>query len=149
MDVEFGNVNGLDTQGTGWFLGFSDWTRPSGDQPAGLRHVPADQSCSGLSMKWMRHPAGDPRGTAKPLSEGRTLSVMVEAGGRFRIQFCDDPAFPGASTREVLLSATGDYCAWGAGLHHRWFADQDSTILTLRWVPGTGQGSATGPGAAS
>jgi len=24
--VEFGNAGGLDTRGTGWFVGFSDWT---------------------------------------------------------------------------------------------------------------------------
>ncbi|EKV00424.1 hypothetical protein Lepto7375DRAFT_2538 [Leptolyngbya sp. PCC 7375] len=28
MDIEFGNLDNLDTNGTGWFIGFSDWTMP-------------------------------------------------------------------------------------------------------------------------
>ncbi len=27
MDLEFGNAGSIDTRGTGWFVGFSDWTR--------------------------------------------------------------------------------------------------------------------------
>ncbi|MGJ7507296.1 hypothetical protein [Variovorax sp. GT1P44] len=58
-NVEFGNAGDLDTHGTGWFVGFSDWTRGS---PGGLRHVPAHEAAEGLCVKWFSHPAGNPDG---------------------------------------------------------------------------------------
>ncbi len=85
-------------------------------------------------MKWMHHPAGDPRGTAKPPSEGRTLSVLVSERGRFRLQFCAREDYTG-DVVEHVLARHGDFSAWGAGLYHRWVVDEEATILTLRWVP--------------
>ncbi len=135
MHIEFGNLHEIDTAGTGWFVGYSEWTK-SGE--GDLRFMPQDAPSHGVSAKWMFHPQGDTRGSSppKPISEGRSLNVMLTPGGIMRIQFSLDPAFPASSTEERALRRFGDFSAWGAGLYHRTFFDADCTILTLRWVPG-------------
>jgi hypothetical protein len=137
MDVEFGNAGELDTHGTGWFVGFGDWLHAAG---AGtLRHVPRDSRQHGLCVKWMQHPAGDDRGMDKPISEGRTLSILVSDGGRFRLQFSAHEGFASDRTVERVLQRHGDFALWGPGLHHRYFVGADSVILTLRWTPDEAQ----------
>jgi len=131
MDVEFGNAGDLFTGGTGWFLGFSEWAKAE----ANLRFMPRERRSHTLSMKWMNHPEGDDRGTAKPPSEGRTISILVSENGRFRIEFSEDSAFPKDATSEFMLSRHGDFVIWGERLFHRWFVDDACTILTLRWIP--------------
>ncbi len=135
MDVEFGNAGDLDTLGTGWFLGFSEWTRATPPGVSPLRFMPRDRRSHTLCMKWMTHPEGDPRGAAKPPSEGRTISILASERGRFRIEFSEHEDFPEGGTTSVTLARHGDFAVWGEALHHRWFADEEATILTLRWVP--------------
>ena len=130
LDVEFGNAGELDTNGTGWFVGFSEWAKAGP-----LRYMPKDQSSHTLCMKWMDHPTGDPRGAAKPPSEGRSLSIFVSERGRFRIQFSPNADFSAGQTQEFILARHGDFVAWGERVHHRWLIDEACTILTLRWVP--------------
>ena len=133
MDAEYGNAGDIDTRGTGWFVGFGDWL---GTGAAGtLRHVPNDARQHGLCVKWMHHPAGDDRGRDKPVSEGRTLSILVSDGGRFRLQLSTHESFVAAHTVERVLQRHGDFALWGPGLHHRYFVDADCVILTLRWTP--------------
>lgn len=135
MDVEFNNAAGLNTEGTGWFIGFSEWTKANTPGIPDLRYMPQDQRLHTLCVKWMQHPAGDPRGGAKPMSNGRSVSIMVSESGRFRVAFCERPDFPEARILRHTLTRQGDFVAWGANLYHRWTAIEDSTILTLRWVP--------------
>lgn len=135
MDIEFGHLGSLDTQGTGWFLGHSDWTRESGGQGDPLRYMPMELHSHTLTMKWMDHVAGDPRGKGKPVSEGRTLSILVGTPGRFRLQFSRHAHFPEQATVEHVLESVGHFSIWGAGIHHRYEVDADCTILTLRWIP--------------
>ena len=90
LPVEFGNAGAVDTQGTGWFVGYSDWCKTGTHQ---LRHVDMDSAARGPLVKWFAHPPGDPAGQVKPLSTGRTVSVLVSEGGEFRIDFCADPVF--------------------------------------------------------
>jgi hypothetical protein len=129
-DIEVGNAYALDTQGTGWFLGFSPWTLAGG---GGLRHVPQDQPVTGLCAKWYDHPDGQDGG-AKPISEGRTLSILVNEGAVFHIEFSSSADF-GPDLRAVVLRQPGDYAAWGAGLFHRWRCERRSTVMTVRWSP--------------
>ena len=143
MDIEFGDANAVDTQGTGWFVGFGPWTRVAGEGGRSLRHIPEDRPSTGVCMKWMRHPAGDPRGAGKPVSVGRTVSILVSEGGRFRLELSEAADFPEAATERVTLERAGQFCAWGPGLHHRYAVDRDCTILTLRWVPGRDAGGAS------
>jgi hypothetical protein len=99
--------------------------------------MPKDLRAHTLTMKWMFHPKGDLLGAMKPKSEGRTISIMVSERGRFRLQFSGHAHFPGADLVEHVLDRHGQFCAWGADIHHRWFVDEDCTILTLRWIPDT------------
>ena len=132
MDLITGNAFDADTQGTGWFIGFSDWTRHG---PGELLHVPRDEPVTGLCVKWFYHPAGHESVPGKPLSEGRTVSILASAASSFRIDFSTSADFLPELTRSVLLQRPGDYAAWGAGLHHRWVALERSTVITLRWQP--------------
>ena len=132
MEIESGNIGDLDTRGTGWTVGFGEWTR---DGVFDLRYMPEAVRSSGICLKWMDHRAGDPRGSAKPPSVGRSLSILVGEAGRFRLEFSDDPGFPEGRTVAHVLARRGDFVAWGEGLHHRWFVDDDCIVLTLRWSP--------------
>jgi len=109
--VESGNAGTLDTHGSGWFIGFSDWARSA----SGLRHMPADALAQGLCVKWFWHPAGDPNGERKPLSEARTMSILVGPPSDFRIEVSSHPDFPPNATRVIHLRETGDFAAWGPG----------------------------------
>ena len=128
IDVEFGNAGKADTQATGWFIGFSEWA-------TGLRHMPIEDLSSGLCVKWFEHAAGHPNGDAKPLSEGRTISMLVGASSEFKIQCSLDASFPEDKTVTHVLRKTGDYVIWGPGIYHRTFGIKQATILTLRWTP--------------
>ena len=130
LPVEFGNAGNLETSGTGWFIGFSDWTR---SPASALRHVPAGAEARGLCVKWFAHPAGHPAGEAKPLSEGRTISMLVGAPGAFRMEFCAVPGFDDGAALAHTLRQNGDFAMWGAGVWHRAFGLAPTTILTIRW----------------
>lgn len=130
MDIDTGNAHEVDTQGTGWFVGFSPWTLASA---CGLRHAPRDDPVTGLCVKWYRHDAGHESG-AKPLSAGRTMSILVTEGGHFEIDFCLDPRFE-RGVRTVALRREGDFAVWGEGLYHRWRCIGRATVATVRWAP--------------
>ena len=130
MNVLVGNARDADTKGTGWFIGFSDWARVPGSD---LLHVPRGRALDGLCVKWFDHPDGHDSGSGKPLSEGRTVSVLVSEGSRFRIEFCEAPDFAAGAVETVTLQRHGDFAAWGGGLFHRWHCERRSTVLTLRW----------------
>jgi len=129
-NIEFGNAGDLDTSGTGWFVGFSDWTR---SPPGHLRHVPTGELAAGLCVKWFAHPAGNPNGESKPLSEGRTMSVLVSPASEFRIEFSMSADFAPQDTLSHILCRHGDFVIWGPGVFHRAFGIQPACILTVRW----------------
>jgi hypothetical protein len=135
MDVEFGNAGEIFTDETGWFVGFSEWAKTGSAERSELRFMPKEQRSHTLCVKWMFHPACDGRGEAKPPSEGRTLSILVSEGGRFRIEFSERSDFPPEETIGFRLERHGDFFVWGERLHHRWFVDADCTLLTIRWIP--------------
>ena len=130
MQIDSGNVHDLDTQGTGWFIGFSPWTARSVD---GLRHVPEDEPVAGLCVKWFQHEPGHESGP-KPVSSGRTMSILVTDGAHFELDFCEHPDF-GAGVRTVVFRREGDFAVWGEGLYHRWRCITRVTIATVRWAP--------------
>jgi hypothetical protein len=130
LPVEFGNTETTDTHGSGWFIGFSDWSK---HEPHHLRHIPNDAIGSGLCVKWFAHKAGDPKGQDKPVSSGRTISILVSEESDFRIEFCFDSSFEPEITLSYRLQRKGDFVIWGAGVYHRAFGHQASTIMSLRW----------------
>ncbi|HEX5784565.1 MAG TPA: hypothetical protein VFY35_07550 [Burkholderiaceae bacterium] len=130
LPVDFGNAGALNTCGTGWFIGYSEWTR----EGAELRFMPHDALAQGLCVKWFEHATGDPNGEPKPLSTGRTMSVLVSPSSEFRIEFSIDATFPPESTAAVVLRQAGDFAIWGAGVYHRAFGVQRATVITVRWA---------------
>lgn len=135
MDVEFGNAGDVDTNGTGWLVGFSPWARSGTPGGPDLRYMDRHALSQTLCIKWMSHPSPDPNGGDKPISTGRTISFLASATGRFRIRFSPDPGYPTGGVREFTLQRHGDYVIWGAGLFHSWTVESPCTIVTVRWVP--------------
>jgi hypothetical protein len=132
MQVEFGNAGDVPTHGTGWFIGFSEWAR-SGAAP--LRYMPAGQHATGLCVKWFHHEAGHPNGDPKPISEGRSISLLVGQASEFRLEFAPSPRFEPNDTLAYTLRRPGDFVIWGGGIYHRAFGLQRACILTIRWTP--------------
>jgi hypothetical protein len=132
MEVEFGNAGEVETNGTGWFIGFSPWSKT---EASGLRQMPADLEATGLCVKWFQHKKGDPNGEPKPLSEGRTISILVSQQSEFKIEFSKSSAFEPDQTTTYVLRKHGDFAAWGHGINHRAYGLQSACILTVRWLP--------------
>jgi hypothetical protein len=130
MDIDTGNAHDVDTGGTGWFIGFSPWTQGS---VRDFRHVPKDQPVTGLCVKWYHHEPGHESG-GKPVSEGRTMSILVTGDSHFELDFCESPDFAG-NVRTVVFKREGDFAVWGEGLYHRWRCIKRATIGTVRWTP--------------
>lgn len=131
MKIATGNAHDAETRKTGWFVGFGDWTQ---SEHSGLLFVPKGQALSGLCVKWYRHPTGDDSGEAKPVSTGRTISILVSEGSEFRIDFSKSPRFR-EDVQTVTLKRHGDFAAWGDGIYHRWHCNSQATVLTVRWQP--------------
>jgi len=108
--VVFGNAQVESESSWGWFLGH--FVTPSDDP----------RSTSLLEVKWGVHKAGDGRPEWAVNAEATTLSILIQ--GRFRLQFPE---------QEFLLSREGDYALWLPGVSHSWSAEEDSTVLTVRW----------------
>jgi len=132
MEIEFGNASEVETNGTGWFIGFSQWAKT--ESPS-LRHMPAELASTGLCVKWFLHNAGDPNGEPKPVSEGRTISILVGQPSEFKIEFSKSAAFEPSDTTTFVLRRPGDFVIWGPGIYHRAFGLQHACILTIRWLP--------------
>jgi hypothetical protein len=133
MRVEFGNVKNLDTQSTGWFIGFSDWTKFDPSDGSALRFVPPEAQLKGLCVKWMQHHVNDARGFNKPISTGRTMSLLISEVGGFRLEFSLEKIFQTDEKKSYLLQEQGDFVIWGSQLYHQAIVEKESTILTIRW----------------
>jgi hypothetical protein len=83
----------------------------------------------GLALKWFAHAPEDPPewGQGKPISSGRTLSLLAGAGA-FELWFRR-----GGQEAGVVLDEPGDFALWGAGLEHGWRVLRASLVVTLRW----------------
>jgi hypothetical protein len=108
--VVFGNASVEGANRWGWFLGH--FITPTDDP----RSTPL------LEVKWGVHKAGDGRNQWATNVEATTLSILIN--GRFRLQFPE---------QEFVLSREGDYVLWCPGVPHYWSAEEDSTVLTVRW----------------
>jgi hypothetical protein len=106
----FGNTNNLNTNPTGWFVGH--FIKPADDP----------RSTGDVEIKWHTHPAGDLKPAWTKSIEATTLAILIS--GRFTFHFPD---------QEILLKQQGDYVLWTPGVFHRWQAEEESVILTIRW----------------
>lgn len=112
--VYVGNAGVDGATDAGWLLGHF---KPPGD----VRHS------AEVEVKWGVHPAGETR--SQWATGERRTALLVLISGAFRIELPD---------RTVVLRAPGDYVVWGRGVDHSWYAERESTVLTVRWpsVPG-------------
>lgn len=94
----------------GWFMGYFV---PEATNP---------RSTVALEVKWTTHTAGESRSQWAKNLQATTLSILIR--GRFRVQFRD---------RDVVLVQEGDYVLWLPQVPHYWVAEENSTILTIRW----------------
>jgi len=108
--VVFGNASVEGANRWGWFLGH--FITPTDDP----RSTPL------LEVKWGVHKAGDGRNQWATNVEATTLSILIN--GRFRLQFPE---------QEFVLSREADYVLWCPGVPHYWSAEEDSTVVTVRW----------------
>jgi mannose-6-phosphate isomerase-like protein (cupin superfamily) len=100
------------------------------DQGWLLGHFKADDDLrhsAAVEVKWGEHPPGDRR--AAWVTHERRTAFLILISGCFHVEFRD---------RTVRLSQRGAYVGWGPGVDHSWFAERESTVLTVRWpsVPG-------------
>jgi hypothetical protein len=131
--LELGNAWALrspEAPHTNWLVG--DHPAIPADSLRFLRHGGHPEGAQGveeLALKWFVHSPADPPewGEGKPISTGRTLSLLAGAGA-FELQF-----WRGDQAARVLLEEPGDFALWGAGLAHCWRALQPSLVITLRW----------------
>ena len=122
--IEVGNAAADGDRYSGWLVGHFV------DPPDDARRTEA------VSVKWGRHPAGETRTAWAVSAEATTLAILVR--GRFRL------AFPSG---EYVLTREGDYVLWPPGMPHRWRAETDAVVLTVRWPSRAGD-SADVPAAA-
>jgi len=130
MEIERGNVETINTNGTGWIVGFGPWLENSL-----LRQMSELSPARRVGVKWMcHHTTDDPaRGKNKPVSKGRTISILVSQEGGIRLEFWSDNNDESPMT--CVLKEHGDYVIWGEGIYHQWSVEADSTVLTVRWIP--------------
>ena len=130
--VSVGNAATAGAPFNGWFVGdFTRWLAERGpsssaDASLGLRDTPT------LEVKWGSHPAGQPR-PAGWAARTAAVGVSVLIAGEFVVVFRESVDSP---EREVRLRERGDFVVWGPAVEHRWYAVQDSIILTVRWPVG-------------
>ncbi|MCG5212604.1 signal peptidase I [Streptosporangium sp. KLBMP 9127] len=88
----------------------------------------AVRSTDALEVKWGIHPAGQARPEWTADDQRTTLLLLVQ--GRFRLDL---------TIGSTTLERQGDYVVWGPGIDHCWQAEEDSTVITVRWPSLTGQ----------
>ena len=124
-EIITGNAADESSAYRGWFLGH--FLAPPDDP----------RSTPDVELKWSTYAAGEARSGWALNREATTISILIQ--GRFRTQFRD---------RSVLLEIPGDYVLWLPGVAHCWLAEEDSTVLTVRFPSIAGDsvelGSASG-----
>lgn len=80
------------------------------------------RSTQAVEVKWGVHPAGQARAGWTEGDQRTTMVILVS--GRFRLDL---------TVGSTTLQRQGDYLVWGPGIDHSWQAEQDSTVITIRW----------------
>jgi hypothetical protein len=79
-----------------------------------------------VEVKWAHDPAGDARSDWVRGEQRTTFCMLIS--GRFRLHLAQ-----GGREASAILARQGDYALWGPGVDHRWAAEEDSVVLTVRW----------------
>jgi hypothetical protein len=81
-----------------------------------------------VEVKVSSHVKGEERPEWSTGEVRRTFFMLMS--GRWRI----DLAVEGGEGGEtVILERPGDYLVWGQGVAHTYRAEEDSTVITVRW----------------
>jgi quercetin dioxygenase-like cupin family protein len=75
-----------------------------------------------VEIKWATHRAGERQSEWTVNETATTISILIR--GRDRISFPDG---------DVVLEHEGDYVLWGPGVPHRWRAETEAVVITVRW----------------
>jgi hypothetical protein len=106
--------NALKDGKQGWFVGlFVPSSSPLVRQQA-------------VEIKWGQHAKGERRSPFVQWSETTTISVLVNGSFVVRIKLPD-------GMQEIILSAPGDFVAYGSSVEHSWEALEDCTVVTVRF----------------
>jgi D-lyxose ketol-isomerase len=82
-----------------------------------------ERSTKDLEVLWGIHPTGDARNEWTTGEQRTTLLLLVQ--GRFRLDL--------STGDSVTLERQGDYVTWGPGIEHRWQAEDEAVVVTVRW----------------
>jgi len=82
-----------------------------------------------VEIKWGVHQAGEERTEWSAGGHDRTILMLVS--GRWRLELASSEQH--ATPTPVTLETQGDYVLWEKGLDHRWRAEADSVVITVRW----------------
>jgi hypothetical protein len=85
-----------------------------------------------VEVKWGVHPAGDERADWAPGVHDRTILILVSGRWRLELAATGDHKNP----ESITLDTPGDYVIWDEGIEHRWRAQADSVMITVRWPSG-------------
>jgi hypothetical protein len=135
VGLEFGNAWQLRSQDrpeTNWIVGSFPTIAPESlrfMQQSNVTNGVVGDSATDIAIKWFLHtPQDDPAwGINKPISSGRTLSLLAGAG-EFELTFT-----LADQCLTLVLDQPGDFAIWGSGLFHAWRSLKVSPILTVRW----------------
>lgn len=75
-----------------------------------------------VEIKWAAHQAGEHQAEWTVNETATTISILIR--GRDRISFPDG---------DIVLEHEGDYVMWGPGVPHRWKAETEVVVVTVRW----------------
>ncbi|MCP4373865.1 MAG: metallophosphoesterase [Deltaproteobacteria bacterium] len=89
-----------------------------------IKHIEGLRRSTDIEIKWGVHPKGEARHEPNLCNWAITFTLLIK--GVFKVSFAD-PHEP------ILLEKEGDYVMTPQGLAHSWMAQQDSTVLTVRW----------------
>jgi len=98
----------------GWFIGQFVPTS------SGLAHQDA------LEIKWHQHTRGERRQGFAQSPKATTIVILVNGSLVTRFRLSD-------GIREIVLTSSGDYIAYGPCLDHSWEALEDSLVITVRF----------------
>ena len=102
---------GRENRGSGWFIGYF------------ISPLNGDACCQDIEVKWGIHRAGEEKLGIGTNRSCKTISLLVR--GRFTLIF--------PNHGDVVLATEGDYIIFGADIPHSWRAEEDSTIISIRW----------------
>jgi hypothetical protein len=80
-----------------------------------------------FELKLLRHAAGERETRYFPYNRTATTTSILIAAGHFELYLCADGAW-----QHVVLRREGDYAIWAPAVGHRWFARDESKVLTVR-----------------